>query len=129
MAKAKVFINGELVGTHDNPAELVEELRKMRRQGFISRQVNIALNDSTREVIINSDMGRARRPLLVVENGSPKVTEEHVQKLKNKEISFDDLVKEGCVEYLDAEEEENAYIALYESDITDSIPIWRSTPK
>lgn len=119
MAKAKVFINGELVGTHDNPAELVEELRKMRRQGFISRQVNIALNDSTREVIINSDMGRARRPLLVVENGSPKVTEEHVQKLKNKEISFDDLVKEGCVEYLDAEEEENAYIALYESDITD----------
>jgi len=119
MTKAKVFINGELVGTHDNPAELVEELRKMRRQGFISRQVNIALNDSTREVIINSDMGRARRPLLVVENGVPKVTSEQVQKLKNREISFDDLVKEGCVEYLDAEEEENAFIALYEADITD----------
>jgi DNA-directed RNA polymerase subunit B' len=119
MTKAKVFINGELVGTHDNPAELVEELRKMRRQGFISRQVNIALNDSTREVIINSDMGRARRPLLVVENGAPKVTPEQVQKLKNREISFDDLVKEGCVEYLDAEEEENAFIALYEADITD----------
>lgn len=119
MTKAKVFINGELVGTHDNPAELVEELRKMRRQGFISKQVNIALNDSTREVIINSDMGRARRPLLVVENGVPKVTPEQVQKLKNKEISFDDLVKEGCVEYLDAEEEENAFIALYEADITD----------
>lgn len=119
MTKAKVFINGELVGTHDNPAELVEELRKMRRQGFISKQVNIALNDSTREVIINSDMGRARRPLLVVENGVPKVTPEQVQKLKNKEISFDDLVKEGCVEFLDAEEEENAFIALYEADITD----------
>jgi len=119
MTKAKVFINGELVGTHDNPAELVGELRKMRRQGFISRQINIALNDSTREVIINSDMGRARRPLLIVENGVPKVTPEQVQKLKNKEISFDDLVKEGCVEYLDAEEEENAYIALYEADIND----------
>ncbi|AKB27688.1 DNA-directed RNA polymerase subunit B' [Methanosarcina siciliae C2J] len=118
MTKAKVFINGELVGTHDNPAELAEELRKMRRQGFISRQVNIALNDNTREVIINSDMGRARRPLVVVENGALKVTEEHIQKLKNKEITYEDLVKEGCVEYLDAEEEENAYIALYESDIT-----------
>ena len=55
MTKAKVFINGELVGTHDNSAELAEELRKMRRQGFISKQVNIALNDNTREVIINSD--------------------------------------------------------------------------
>ncbi len=118
MTKAKVFINGELVGTHDNPLELVDELRNMRRQGFISRQVNVSLNNSTREVIISSDMGRARRPLLVVENGAPLVTEEHVQKLKNKEISFDDLVKEGCVEYLDAEEEENAYIALYEADLT-----------
>jgi len=117
MTKAKVFINGELVGTHDNPTELVDELRKMRRQGFISRQVNIALNDNTREVIINSDMGRARRPLMVVENGVLKVTEEHVQKLKNKEINFDDLVKAGCVEYLDAEEEENAYISIYEADI------------
>ena len=81
MTKAKVFINGELVGTHDNPAELANELRKMRRQGFISRQVNIALNDNTREIIINSDMGRARRPLLVVENGAPRVTEEHIRKL------------------------------------------------
>ena len=117
MTKAKVFINGELVGTHDNPAELVAELRKMRRQGFIYRQVNIALNSNTREVIINSDMGRARRPLLVVENGALKVTPEHVEKIKNKEINFDDLVKEGCIEYLDAEEEENAYIALYEADI------------
>jgi DNA-directed RNA polymerase subunit B' len=117
MTKAKVFINGELVGTHDNPAELADELRKMRRQGFISRQVNIALNHNTREVIINSDMGRARRPLVVVEKGVVKVTEEHIQKLKNKEIIYDDLVKEGCVEYVDAEEEENAYIALYEADI------------
>lgn len=118
MAKAKVFINGELVGTHDNPEELVKELRKMRRQGLISPQVNIALNDNTREVIINSDMGRARRPLVVVENGVSKVTDEHLEKLKNKEITFEDLVKEGCVEYLDAEEEENAFIALYASDIT-----------
>ncbi|MCQ1535026.1 DNA-directed RNA polymerase subunit B [Methanosarcina sp. KYL-1] len=118
MTKAKVFINGELVGTHDNPEELAEELRKMRRQGFISKQVNIALNDNTREVIINSDMGRARRPLVVVENGVAKVTEEHMEKLRTKEISFEDLVKEGCVEYLDAEEEENAFIALYESHIT-----------
>ncbi|WP_440956377.1 DNA-directed RNA polymerase subunit B [Methanosarcina sp. Mfa9] len=119
MTKAKVFINGELVGTHDNPAELVEELRKMRRQGFISKQVNIALNDNTREVVISSDMGRARRPMVVVENGVPRVTEEQIAKLKNKEIGFEDLVKEGCVEYLDAEEEENAYIALYESHLNE----------
>ncbi|MDD4498264.1 MAG: hypothetical protein PHV51_08985, partial [Methanosarcinaceae archaeon] len=118
MTKAKVFINGELVGTHDTPVELVAELRKMRRQGFISRQVNITLNNTTREVVINSDMGRARRPVVIVENGHSLVTEEHIEKLKNGEINFDDLVNRGCVEFLDAEEEENAFIALYESHLT-----------
>ena len=34
MTKAKVFINGELVGTHDNPAELAEELQKNEETGL-----------------------------------------------------------------------------------------------
>jgi len=118
MNEAKIFLNGELIGTHDDPAELVQNIRKQRRSGALSSQVNVTLYEDTHEVIINSDMGRARRPLVVVEDGKPLVTNEHIEQLKSGEITFTNLVKAGCIEYLDSEEEENAYIGLYESDLT-----------
>jgi DNA-directed RNA polymerase subunit B len=50
--------------------------------------------------------------LIIVENGVPKLQREHVEKVSTGEWSWEDLLKTGIVEYLDAEEEENAYIAL-----------------
>jgi DNA-directed RNA polymerase beta subunit len=40
-----------------------------------------------------------------------RFTLEHVKKLKSKEISFNDLVEEGIVEYIAPEEQENCLIA------------------
>jgi DNA-directed RNA polymerase subunit B' len=120
MTEAKVFLNGELIGTHPNPTELVNDIRKQRRAGVLSQQVNVALYEDIREVIINSDMGRARRPLIVVEDGKALVTGEQVEQVRIGELTFDELVKQGSVEFLDAEEEENAFVALYEDDITPS---------
>ncbi|MDV0446608.1 DNA-directed RNA polymerase subunit beta [Methanosarcinaceae archaeon Ag5] len=118
MIKAKIFLDGELVGTHEDPEALVSNIRDARREGRCSKQVNVAFLEHTKEVIISTDIGRARRPLLVVENGKTLVTNEHVEKLKNGEMSFDDLINMGFVEYLDAEEEENTYIGIRERDLT-----------
>ncbi|NLI62514.1 MAG: DNA-directed RNA polymerase subunit B [Methanosarcinaceae archaeon] len=118
MSKSKVFLDGELIGTHDDPENLVKEIRSMRRSGYFSNQINVAYRSYTKEVIICTDIGRARRPLIIVENGVPLVTEEHVEKLESGELKFDDLVSQGLVEYIDAEEEENTLIALYEEDLT-----------
>jgi DNA-directed RNA polymerase subunit B' len=119
--KARIFVNGRVVGVHSDPLSLVENLRKLRRRGEISQQVNVAYNEETNEVIINTDGGRARRPLIVVERDGdgcrPLLTEEHIQKLKEGKITFNDLVKEGVIEYLDAEEEENALIAIDEEEL------------
>jgi DNA-directed RNA polymerase subunit B' len=116
--KTRVFLNGELLGYHDNPEELVSNIKQMRRAGTIPIQVNVTYYPKTHEIIANSDDGRARRPVIIVENGKTLLTEEHVKQLKNSEIDFDDLVKMGLIEYLDAEEEENCFVAVNEVDIT-----------
>ncbi|KCZ72733.1 DNA-directed RNA polymerase, subunit B' [Candidatus Methanoperedens nitroreducens] len=118
MNRTRIFLNGELVGTHDRPKELVAELRKKRRQGELKKQINIIFYEDTSEIYINSDQGRARRPVIIVEKGVPLITKEHIEKLKNGEITFEGIVNEGLIEYLDAEEEENAFIAIDETDIT-----------
>jgi len=118
MNKARVFLNGELIGTHDNPRSLTAQLRKKRRMGEIKKQVNVIYYEDTNEIIMNSDQGRARRPAIIVENGKHLITPEQIERLKKNEITFDSLVEAGMVEYLDAEEEENAFIAIDENDLT-----------
>ncbi len=115
---ARVYVNGEIVGYHDDPKTLVENLRRLRHSGSISSQTNVAYFEDTGEIFMNTDSGRARRPLIVVEDGRALVTEEHVTRIQKREMKFDDLVAEGLVEYLDAEEEENSLIAIWEEDIT-----------
>ena len=109
---ARVYVNGEIVGHHDDPRTLVSNLRRLRRSGSISSQMNVAYFEDTNEIFMNTDSGRARRPLIVVEDGKARVTEEHVQKVESGELKFSDLVAGGLVEYLDAEEEENTLIAI-----------------
>jgi DNA-directed RNA polymerase subunit B' len=116
--KARIFVNGALVGNHENPLELVENIREKRRQGIISNQINIAYHKLTNEVIINTDMGRARRPLIIVKGGKPLIANEDLEQVRRGEATFDDMVKRGLIEYIDAEEEENTFIAIDESQLT-----------
>ncbi len=112
--KSSVFINGRLVGFTENGEKLASELRDKRRKGELDYQLNVAYYGRSKEVFINTDGGRARRPLLLVIKGKSTYTKDLQEKIKNKEIVWDDLVKQGVIEYLDSEEEENARVALNE---------------
>ena len=118
MAKAEVFIDGKYMGATENPTQLVETVIENRRNGKISNETNVAYHPHLQEVKITTDIGRVRRPLIVVKDGKSLFTEEHMKKLENKEIGWNDLIAEGVMEYLDSEEEENVFIALRESMIT-----------
>jgi DNA-directed RNA polymerase subunit B len=121
LSGAKVFVDGNIVGYCNNAAELTQELRERRRRGEISTEVNIAhfskIHDEREEIYVSCDEGRVRRPLIIVENGTPKLQPEHVEKMASGEWAWEDLVKNGIIEYLDAEEEENAYVAIDSEEV------------
>ena len=112
-----VYIDEVYAGEVDNPKEFVKKLRQERRKGNLPDSMNVFYDKEFNEVKIELSRGRARRPLIVVENGKSKLTEEHIEKL-GKELSWSDLVKQGIIEYLDAAEEENAFIAMSEDELT-----------
>ena len=122
-SSAKVFINGSILGYCASPQKLVDEIRRKRRKGEISTEVNVAYfskahGGDSEEIYISCDQGRVRRPLIIVENGVSKLQPEHVEKIRSEEWSWEDLIKHGIVEYIDAEEEENIFVALEFDDIT-----------
>ncbi len=117
--ESKVYVNGSLVGTHPNPEQLADHIRQARRRGDVSEMVNVAVNGRTDEVIVNADAGRARRPLLVVENGEPLISEAEIEALENDDIEFQELVDRGYIEFIDAEEEGDILVAVDEDDLTE----------
>lgn len=118
MKETNVYVNGRLIGTHPSHEELVKELREMRRGGKLSPQINISYGEDTNEVVINTDAGRARRPLIVVKDGKPKITEKEIEKIKEGKLTWEELIDKGYIEYLDSDEEENALIAVTPKEVT-----------
>ena len=116
---AEVYLNGEFIGFHPDGKKLVSLLREKRRKGVLTRKMNVCFYEDKNEVVINTDGGRVRRPLIVVENGRSRLNDEMRKKLLEGEISWKNLIEKGVVEYLDAEEEENAYIANWENELTE----------
>ncbi len=114
---AKVFVDGTIAGYCKEPESLANEIRRLRREGKFSSEVNVAYysvqtSKSRPELYVNCDEGRVRRPLIIVENGKSKLTEAHSDRIRRDEAGWDDLIKEGVIEYLDADEEENTLVAL-----------------
>ncbi len=110
---AKVYLNGDLIGLVQDAADFVEKLREERRQGNISDQVNVRNDINMNEVIINCEAGRVRRPLLIVKEGKLQLTNEDIDDLIQGRKKTSDLFTEGVMEWIDAEEEEDLYVAMY----------------
>lgn len=110
--ETRIYVNGDLIGLHDKPIELVEEIRQRRRAGLLSSEVNVRFDDNMNEIIINCDEGRLRRPLLVARHGKTLMMHKHIEDMRAKKVTWSDLIREGVVEWVDAEEEEDTYIAV-----------------
>ncbi|MEM4647959.1 MAG: DNA-directed RNA polymerase subunit B'' [Candidatus Pacearchaeota archaeon] len=104
-----VLLNGKFIGKAD--LDFVKAFKQARRENKISKFISISYDKYSKFIFIFSDSGRVVRPLIVVENNKPKLTFEHIEKLKRNELKFNDLVNLGIIEWVDAAEEDNCLIA------------------
>jgi DNA-directed RNA polymerase beta subunit len=121
----KVFVNGDWLGCVKDFELFLRKFRHMKRTGEIHYLTTVSHHITSNEVQLWVDSGRLVRPLLIVSNniGEPGYThakfkqsiafnKSHVEQIKAGTIDIDDLVRDGIVEYLSPEEQENAYIAF-----------------
>ncbi|CAI9738821.1 DNA-directed RNA polymerase II subunit RPB2 [Octopus vulgaris] len=127
----KIFVNGCWVGIHRDPEQLMNTLRKLRREmDIIVSEVSMIRDIRDREIRIYTDAGRICRPLLIVENQKLLLKQSHIKQLKQREYnnySWQDLVASGVVEYIDPLEEETVMLAMTPDDLQEKGMAYCST--
>ncbi|XP_065867550.1 DNA-directed RNA polymerase III subunit 2 [Euphorbia lathyris] len=113
-----VIFNGLILGKHRRPQKFVSALRNLRRAGKIGEFVSVFVNEKQLAVYIASDGGRVCRPLVIADKGVSRIKEHHMKELVDGVRTFDCFLRDGLIEYLDVNEENNALIALYEGEAT-----------
>ncbi|KAH9385339.1 DNA-directed RNA polymerase III subunit RPC2 [Nematocida major] len=113
---AKCWLNGVLVGTCRRPEEMARELRRVRRSGVIPSTVGIWVNT---DLFVSTETGRLTRPLIIVEQGKPRLQQKDLKLLSEGYKTVSDLVKEGLIEYIDQNEAKNSLIAVWECEISE----------
>lgn len=133
---ARVFVNGEWIGTCRDEHALVARWRALRREGVaVDPTTSICVDSVTGEVGFWLDVGRLGRPLLLVDNNlgayvaarraaraggsaplvafeqNVRFTRAHAQGIAARRVGLADLVREGVAEYVTPEEAENCLIA------------------
>jgi DNA-directed RNA polymerase subunit B len=112
-----VFLNGIFIGGVESKDNFISSVKEIRRKGTLPRELSIRYEKDLDIILLLSDTGRVLRPLIIVENGESKLTEDYIQKLKNNEIKWEDLISDGIIEYVDASEEDNLYVAQNKEEI------------
>ena len=108
--QTKVFLNGILLGSSENPKDLLDELKELRKVKMLPWDVSISYEKVDNELHICADEGRLLRPVFKVENEKILVTE-------NDGTDWNKLVEKGYIEYIDNMEANNSVIAFDEKEL------------
>jgi DNA-directed RNA polymerase subunit B len=117
----RIFVDGKLIGYFKDGEQLAESLRELRRTSKIHPHVGISFHKSeiegaTKRLYVNCNAGRVLRPLIIIKDNKPLLTQDLLDKISKKLLSWTDLLRMGVLEMIDANEEENCYITLDEKN-------------
>lgn len=136
--KTKVFVNGTWYGVHSTPNLIVRYLRSVRRMGIIHPHTSISWRIDQNIVEIWTDAGRFLQPLYIVDQNKFRMNNQIINRIKNKELDFENLINgslsskinmeegiksekikmnEGVIEYIDVLEKDNCLIAMTVDDL------------
>lgn len=122
---AKVFINGSWVGFTNEPEKVYTNLKDKKYKGIINIYTSIIFNSKLKEIRVCNDAGRITRPLLKVKHNKILYNNSIIQKIKDDELNWDDLVvgiklEDSIIEYVDSYEQNNAMIAMKTVDLANN---------
>ncbi|KAF2758664.1 beta and beta-prime subunits of DNA dependent RNA-polymerase [Pseudovirgaria hyperparasitica] len=139
----KFFVNGVWVGVHTQPAGLVRKIIQQKRFGPLIPEISLVRDLRENEFRVFTDAGRVCRPLFVVDNdprspnrGRLTLNKTHIQTLLDEReeaammtprqkqeagVGWAGLLRQGVVEYVDADEEEMAMIVMTPEDLEDHL--------
>lgn len=113
----RIFVNGRWIGLTSNPSNTVNALRYVRTCGGIPYDTAIIFNIKTQCIKVTNDSGRMCRPLFVVNQLPLFLDSDFMDEWRQTNKSFDFLVKNGIIEYLDTEEESTMLVATTFDDL------------
>ena len=140
----KIFANGVWFAVFiDDPSHIVDVFKKLRRNGTLNWDYSLVWDVREKEFRIAADVGRLCRPLFVVntDRSSPEfgrlvINKDHTDRLRTDNWFIENpqeprpagyepfhwfhLVQLGAIEYLDAEEEEQAMIIMTPENLADA---------
>jgi DNA-directed RNA polymerase II subunit RPB2 len=110
-----IFVNSKFIGTSGSSHSIVEIrdiLRSRKRQGIIFHHINFFIDYKLNELHVQTDGGRIFRPVFIVTNN----------KIKDytSDMTWQDLLENEVVEYIDTKESENCLICINPSELTTS---------
>ena len=90
--KVKVFVNGRWIGIHENPIELYNKIKTLRRNGLINIFTSVSFNYADMEIHLLTDGGRCTRPVYIVEDNKLLVNDSHFKGAKDNTYTWNNFL-------------------------------------
>lgn len=88
-----IFVNGDVLGYHENPVAIFNRFKHMRRCGKFHPYISINWDIMNNELFFFTDAGRLTRPIYIVDSDNKlRITPAHIDRLKQNEYNWNYLI-------------------------------------
>ena len=112
--KTKVFLNGTILGVHEDGEVLYTILKEKKYTGVLNIYSSVVFNREDNDILVYTDGGRLVRPVFKVKNN--KINFPYGEFNWNN-LFMNDKFSESILEYIDPDEQNNSLIATYKNDV------------